>query len=961
MRTFFKILILLFITISLLTAHYSSNGQDFKKKFIEAEYFFMWEDFSEALPLYLDLLKIEPDNANVNYRAGICYLHIPDPKENEKGLPYLLKAIENISPKYKEGSYQEKGAPKDALFYVGNAYRNKLDFDNAVLYYKKYREILNVKDVFYIDYIDREIQCTQNAKELTRLPLNLITENLGQVINSPSRVENCPVVSDDETVLIFTAGDKNVFSPEIDINVINYDYKMDNIYCSVKKEGRWTDPVDITKEIGATGRSVPVTISADGSDLYIVRDDNDNGNIYESHYSDGKWSTMKQLNKNINTKQWESHASLTKDGNTLYFTSDRPGGFGGLDIYKSVKDEKGDWGPAVNLGPTVNTKYDEETPFILNDSKTLYFSSQGHYSMGGFDIFHTTLIANDTWASPLNIGYPINTMGNDLFYMPKFNGEYAFFPLNNNERGIGANDLFKIAVSIPESDTTEVVLKGTITLQDHASDLPRDFLISVIDSLTGDTLKQVKPDFSNFTYQTVVKSGNFKIEYKCTGYLPHYESLYVPKVYTRTEIVIDVEMIPLEISKGEYYVIRNIFFDFGKYDLRRESQVELERLADLMEKNPSLLVEVIGHTDAISSAKFNQKLSENRSMSAINYLVSLGIDQNRFVSKGKGKDEFIAINQNPDGSDNPDGRQLNRRVEIKLLNSTADNIVVEEIKVPENLSYSRSGSMKQRTAEKYTILLIKQKEKQISTTELTKMLTLSNALKNLDKYKNSSEAPINETKVDDMIMFTTGEYNNKSDAMKELNLVIDEGFPDASIVSMGEINNIKKDINVTYNQEQTNNSYNEESLYTIQLTALTKPAEPAFIKSIKGIKENYCQDGVYRYTYGEYKGHTEAKAELQKMIDLGFPGAFVVKADGFKEKIETTGEFTIQLKSLAAPINLSYFKDLKGVKELIGNDGKYKYLYGTFNNIEEARKELKKIQKIPGYEDVFIVSTSKFK
>ena len=961
MSKLIKILSILLITSFLQAFSNLTHAQDFKKDFIQAEYHFLWEEFSEALPYYLKLLKMEPDNANINYRAGICYLHIPDPAENEKGLPFLLKAIENINPKYKEGSYQEKGAPKDALFYVGNAYRNKLDFDKAIDYYKKYREILNVKDVFYIDYIDREIQCTQNAKELTKLPLNLITENLGQVINSPTRIENCPVVSDDETVLVFTAGDKNVFSPEIDINVINYDYQMDNIYCSVKKEGKWTDPVDITKQLGATTRSVPVTINADGSVLYLVRDDNDNGNVYESHYKDGKWSNMKPLNKNINTKQWESHASLTKDGNTLYFTSDRPGGFGGLDVYKSVKDENGDWGPAVNLGPTINTKYDEETPFILNDSKTLYFSSQGHYSMGGFDIFHTTLLGNENWASPLNIGYPINTMGNDLFYMPKFNGEYAFFPLNNNERGIGANDIFKIAVSIPESDTTEIVLRGTISLQDRASELPKDFLISVIDSLTGDTTKQIKPDFSNFTYQTIVKSGNFKIEYKCTGYLPHYESLYIPKVYTRTEIVIDVEMIPLEISKGEYYVIRNIFFDFGKFDLRRESQVELERLADLMSKNPSLLVEIIGHTDAISSAKFNQKLSENRSMSAINYLVSLGINQNRFVSKGMGKNDFIAINQNPDGSDNPDGRQLNRRVEIKLMNSTADNIIVEEIKVPENLSYSRMSSMRQRGSEKYTILLIKQKEKQISTTELTKMLALTNSLKNLDKYKNSSAAPINETKVDDMIMYTTGEYNNKSDAMKELNMVIDEGFPDATIVSLDEIKSIKKDININYTQEQTNQSNNEESVYTIQLTALTKPAEPDFIKSMKGIKENYCQDGVYRYTYGQFTGYTEAKAELQKMIDKGFTGAFVVKADGFKEKVETTGEFTIQLKSLNAPINLSYFKDLKGVKELIGNDGKYKYLYGTYTNIEEARKELKKIQKIAGYEDVFIVSTTKFK
>jgi hypothetical protein len=424
--------------------------------------------------------------------------------------------------------------------------------------------------------------------------------------------------------------------------------------------------------------------------------------------------------------------------------------------------------------------------------------------------------------------------------------------------------------------------------------------------------------------------------------------------------VVDVEMTPLEVSKGEYYVIRNIFFDFGKFDLRRESQMELERLADLMRKNPSLLVEIVGHTDAISSAKFNQKLSEDRSKSAIDYLVTLGIDQNRFVSKGMGQSEYIAINKNPDGSDNPDGRQLNRRVEIKLLNSTADNIVVEEIKVPDNLRYSRGSSVRQRSSDKYTILLLKQNEKQVSTDVTSKMLALTQALKNLDKYKNSTVAPITQTKVDDMIMFTTGEYDNKSDAMKELNMILDEGFPDASIVSLDEIRSIKNEISANFSQQNASQQNSEDAMYTIQLKALTKPAGPEFIKSMKGIKENYGNDGIYRYTYGEFKGHTAAQAEKQKLIDQGFTGAFVVKTDAAKQVVEIKGDFTIQLKSLAAPINLSYFKDIKGVKELIGNDGKYKYIYGSFTTLDEARKELKKLQKIGEYQDAFIISMSKF-
>ncbi len=971
------------LTLFLLIVSISLYSQDFKKRFIDAEYHFMYEEYSDALPIYLELINSQPDNANLNYRIGICYLHIPEPKESEKALPYLQKAITNINPKYKEGSYLEKGAPKDALFYLGNAYRNKLDFDKAIESYKKYRDILNSKDVFYIDYIDREIQCTQNAKELVKLPLQLKAQNLGDEINSQTnqtnsqtRVENCPVVSDDETVFVYTAGDKNVFSPEIDLNIINADYKMDNIYFSKKAEGKWTDPINITKQLGTTSRAIPVTINANGTELYLVRDDNDNGNIYVSHFKNNRWTKMEPLNRNINTKNWESHATLTVDGKTLYFTSDRPGGYGGLDIYRSDRDEKGDWGPAVNLGSTINTKYDEETPTILDDNKTMYFSSQGHYSMGGFDVFHTTLLADNTWSAPLNVGYPINTVGNDLFYIPKANGEYAFFPLNNNERigtnngggiainneggGISTNNIYRIAVSIPEGQETEILLKGNITLQDQKNELPHDFIISVIDSIKGDTLVKCKPDYVLSNYLTQIKSGSFKIEYKCNGYQTHYEHLYIPHVYTRTEVNIDAEMIPLEVSKGEYYVIRSIFFDYGKYDLRKESEVELQRLANLMQNNPSLYIEIVGHTDALGSDKFNQKLSENRSKATIDYLVSLGIDQNHFVSKGMGKNSFIAINQNPDGSDNPEGRQLNRRVEMKILKSTADNIAVEEIKVPENLKYSHEGRF--RSNDKYTILLIKQKENKVSTDDVSRLINLTTKLKSNELFANATGSPVNEAKVNDMIMFTVGEFTNKSDAMKILNIVVDENFPDATIESLNGIGKIKHEISNDYKQHENDNvdASLDKTIYTIQISALTKPADLSTFKNLKEVKENLCQDGFYRYSYGKFEGINNAQQEKQHVIELGYTSAFIVKLNNYNSKVEQNGEFTIQLESLSEPVNLSHYKELKGVTELIGNDQKYKYIYGSYPSVDEARKELNKIKKY-GYENAFVINLNKLK
>lgn len=932
-----KSLCLTLMTLLLMMGFSSpSAAQDIRKDFMEAEYHFMYEEFHLALPIYLKILEKDPDNCQIHYRAGLCYMYSVNPKDKELALKHFNKAKESINPKFKEGNYRERKSPPDAYFYLANMYRYQFEFDKAVENYEVFQTMLSVKDVYYIDYIKREIQATKTAKELVSFPVKIMVENLGEKINTPTDVENCPVVSDNERVLVFTSGKKNIFTPDIDINVVNQDYELDQIYFTQKKEGRWADPRNITKDLGATARAVPVTINAEGTELYIVQDDNDNGNIYISYFRDDHWSKMKPLNSNINTKNWESHASLTVDNKLLYFTSDRPGGYGGLDVYVSYRDENGEWGPAQNLGPAINTQWDEETPFILNDSRTLYFSSQGHYNMGGFDVFHTTRLDDGTFSSPLNLGHPINTVGNDLFYLPKANGEYAFFPLNGNERGIGKNDIFRVSISIPDGHVTEIVLKGTITLQDQKPELPGDFVVNVIDTITGDTLYKTKPDCITGRYETIIKNGHFKIEYKCTGYLPHYERLFIPEIYTRSEVVVNVEMTPMEVSAGEYYVIRNIFFDYGKHDLRRESMIELERLANIMLKNPFLYVEIIGHTDAKGSTEFNKKLSERRSLSAIDYLVSLGIDRNRFVSKGLGKTEFIAINENPDGTDNPEGRQLNRRVEIKLLNSDITNIVVEEIKVPEQLRFAPDG--RRKSTDTYTILVARSDKK-------------------LDASKTTG---LSENKVGDEYFYTSGDYKQKSEALEELNKYIDNGFADASIISMGELGWEKSESQSAFNVRQTETLPSAGGEYTIQLKALVKPLDPGFFKSIKGVKEHYSTDGFYRYIYGQYPTIEQAREECRKFIEAGFPDAFVTSFTKFQEKVETKGEFTIQLKSASKPINIKTFANIKGVQERIGNDGQYKYIYGNFTSIEEARKELKKIQK-EGYADAFVVGMAKFK
>ncbi len=912
-----------------------SQSDAFKQTFIDAEYEFMYENFQGAIPLYKKLLKYDSLNANVNYRIGLCYLHMDDINGNKKAVPYLEKAVKNITLDYNEGSYKEDKAPTDAYFYLGNAFRYDMQFENAINVYEKFKTLLDVKDVYYINFVNREIQATRNAIDLTKFPVKLEVDPLGKTINTDKYIENCPVVSDDEKTIVFTKGNNNSFSPDVDIDMINNDYRMDSVYYTKKVNGEWQPVVNITLILSKQfDKIVPTSLSADGTVLYFVIDKNDNGDVYESRFVNGEWTKGKQLNKNINTRFWESHACISADGKALYFTSDKPGGYGGLDIYVSYLDDKGDWGEAVNLGPTINTEYDEETPFILDDNRTIYFSSQGHYSMGGFDIFHSKLMDNNKWSTPLNLGYPINTVGNDLFYVPKANGSYAFFPLNNNNRNIGGNDIYAIRITPPENQSTEIILKGTITLQDRRPEYPKDLMVYVIDTLTSDTIMRGHPDLKTGEYDTIVDAGSYEILFRASGYHDDDQLLFIPEIYTRSEIVLNSELIPYEVYKGQYVVIKSILFDYGKYDLRRDGLIEIEKLYNLMQNNPELYVEVVGHTDSWGSQEFNQKLSENRARAVVDYLTGKGIGAERFVQKGMGENEPVAINETKTGEDSPEGRQLNRRVEIKILKSSPDLVISQEMYIPENLRYQ--AGMDKVKHEQYTILLAKSEQK------ITKPVDFE----------------MKEEQANGLYYYNTGDFSEKSKALELLNKYVDNGFADARIINVQELKNILG----TTSTPITSNTIDNEGDFSIQLKALSKPVNLSVFTGLnsKKIEENLGEDGYYRYTYEKIKGHDAAKTVLDEVVKLGYTDAFIVPYGKYHREKSDDFVYTIQIASMENPVKLTLFTTLKGVKEYIGDDGKYKYVYGQYKSLEEAKKEQEKVAK-KGYPDAFVVNLEKYK
>ena len=394
-----KQIVLCLVFVLLSSVCFSQKEFDAKEFFIEAESYFLFEEYGDALPLYQRILRVEPENYNVMYKIGVCYLN--DPYQKNRSVKFLLDASEHISPKFKNNNFKEKNAPVDVLYYLGMAYRVNNSLNKAIESYNKFKNTVD-PEVYNLDVVNAELASCESAKRAMRRPVFSKFANMGEGVNSRFAEVN-PVFSGDGKTIVFTR--KMQFYDAVFISTI-------------KSDGTWSAPYNLTPEFGLDGNSYSTGVSFNGDEVYVYRSDNFDGNIYSSKKTDGKWSTLVKLNDNINTKYWESHASISADGQHLYFTSNRKGGYGGLDIYRSTRTAKGDWGPAVNLGPAVNSVYNEETPFISPRDNKLYFSSLGHGSIGGYDIYISERTSASKWSKPVNMGYPFNTTDDDLFFCP---------------------------------------------------------------------------------------------------------------------------------------------------------------------------------------------------------------------------------------------------------------------------------------------------------------------------------------------------------------------------------------------------------------------------------------------------------------------------------------------------------------------------------------------------------------
>jgi len=436
-RSFILIIILVFVSLNT----FSQAKKDLKKTFVNAEFSILYEEYREALPLFLEIYNSGRNDANISHRIGICYLNIPNQKNN--AVKYLEDAIKDVSTSYKPGYYTETKAPFETYYYLGVSYRVTNRLNEAIEAFNKYKQYLDPNDITNFTRVEAQLKACYNAIELSRTPTNLIETNLGKNINSEySNIH--PLVSGDEETIVF-------------MSELRF---YDGIFFSKKRDGRWLPARNISLEFNSEQPLKPVFLSADGTKLYLQRNDNDDLNLYYSTYENGIWSQVQKLNSNINTSSSETFACTSIDEKTLYYTSNRPGSFGGFDIYKSELDASGNWGPPVNLGSNINSAFDEATPFITEDGKTLYFSSEGHFNIGGFDIF-TSKKNGDDWSKPENLGFPFNTTDDDIFFFPLKNGEVAYYS-KFKPTGFGEYDIYRIQIFSKEDmeEEEEEILDG---------------------------------------------------------------------------------------------------------------------------------------------------------------------------------------------------------------------------------------------------------------------------------------------------------------------------------------------------------------------------------------------------------------------------------------------------------------------------------------------------------------------
>ena len=627
----------------------SAQAQSTRKDLQTGNKLYNQENYRAAIPYYEKVLAKDPNNAQALFRAGVSYLSF----DKEKASDYIYKA-QKIKPK----------VSKDVEYWLGRVDHLNYNFDEAITHYQAYNSTLKKKNDPRHEEVAQLIQNSKNAKVLFNSPKDIFVKNLGPTVNTQYS-EHSPVISSDDRVLIYTTRANPADIPGSNRTGKNGRVAADGEYYEGIVESKridadnWEKPRSLSQNLNSKGHDASIQLFDNDTKLLMYRSDQD-GDIFVADKSGGDWTAPTRLNDNVNSKQYESDAFITPNGKTLFFSTSKYSEDGTLDLYYSTRAEGGDWGPAKSLGGAINTKFDDDSPYLSRDGKTLYFSSRGHNSMGGYDIFKSQYDSiGHKWGRAENMGYPINTPDDDTYYRLAPDGSYAYLS-SYRIGGYGEKDIYTI------NYIKNITVKGMVfSKRDSTSALPGMELVFSGKQADGtaisfrDVSKSPNGDYqvsvlSNRTYQVAVnKDGRnietqeFAVPISTNDSTSITKNFYVDYVDTT--------------SQGLQAKIKPIYFDTDKYKLRPDAIAVISNNLAVLKQYPGLNISIEGNCDSRNTDEYNMVLGQRRADAAKNYLVKNGVASSRLTTVSYGERKPVAPN------DSEENMQLNRRDDFKIV------------------------------------------------------------------------------------------------------------------------------------------------------------------------------------------------------------------------------------------------------------------------------------------------------
>lgn len=624
---------LLLLTLGLL-ATFSVNAQSKKsfKYFNSAREEVRNNNYPKALDDLEKAIEDTPDFIEaILFKAD---LH-KELGQGEEALKLYKQALDNNGPYYVNLFYGE------ALFQQGQ-------YEEAIVYLERYTQNPRATQK-YLSQANGLIDNSRFAINATQSPKSYNPENLGKQVNS-SAMEYFPSISADGNTLVFTHRDPDGDPSDEDFWLTTRD----------SVGAPWSKASPLRGQLNTTLNEGAQAITSSGSVIFFAACDRPDGqgscDIYASFLTrDGLWSKPINLGKNINTPLWESQPSISSDGKTLYFVRGKNSFDKNIDIYYSTLEGRS-WTPAQKIPGKVNTEMQETSPYIHFDNQTLYFSSNGHPGMGDLDFFVSHRLENGSWGEPENLGYPINTSGQEFSLIVAPDGKTGFFSSDNIEGGFGLLDLYSFELPAEARAVEIAYIKGKVTNKKTGELVDAEIEFSDLEKNKVVLTEQSGKDGRYFS--VLPGNSDYALSVQKKGFLFYSKNFGLKTQGMDRAYELNVELIPIEV--GEKVKLENIFFGFDSYQLEERSFAELATVKNFMDENPEVTISVEGHTDNEGTSAYNTKLSTQRAKSVYDYLISKGVSAERLSYKGYGDSQPLADNSTEEG------RALNRRTEIKI-------------------------------------------------------------------------------------------------------------------------------------------------------------------------------------------------------------------------------------------------------------------------------------------------------